>query len=479
MPLSQSMHQQEESSMSGDNVSRSGIFNFTLSSLPSMGDYCGELEIHHVEGASQNMELTGNDLHIIPLYNKSRISIGRSPLSSLVLSKFTVSNIHCLIWVVLFDEQSVPLVYLKDVSRNGTWLNDKKMIKNQVVFLNHADTISIPDVLEMEFRTMYGNAEQDRCMDMIQELSIKSTIRPWHLMHRLLGNGTFGHVFACENDKNPGTLYAVKVVKNDPTNIPFEARSLLSSLSHPNIIKVHHTCTFGDHLYIFEDLICGGDLFSYLSNGATIQAIPEYNAIVITYQIMMALEFLHKNNIVHRDLKVQQLENVLLETPFPLSRVILADFGIAKSISSTKRRVFTTVGTPEYSAPEVGFDIPKLPPHMRFSAQNQNIRLLRAGYDYKCDIWSLGIIVHIMLSGVSPFFEDGHEVNIVRAAKEGVLDLNSPHWDGVSVHAREFVGKVLLVDVNKRLDIQECFAHTWIAHYPELAGTYRKITMGT
>lgn len=180
--------------MSGDNVSRSGIFNFTLSSLPSMGDYCGELEIHHVEGASQNMELTGNDLHIIPLYNKSRISIGRSPLSSLVLSKFTVSNIHCLIWVVLFDEQSVPLVYLKDVSRNGTWLNDKKMIKNQVVFLNHADTISIPDVLEMEFRTMYGNAEQDRCMDMIQELSIKSTIRPWHLMHRLLGNGTFGHV---------------------------------------------------------------------------------------------------------------------------------------------------------------------------------------------------------------------------------------------------------------------------------------------
>lgn len=138
--------------------------------------------------------------------------------------------------------------------------------------------------------------------------------------------------------------------------------------------------------------------------------------------------------------------------------------------------MFTTVGTPEYCAPEVGFEYSGLPPHMRMSGTKGH-NLARKGYDHKCDIWSLGIIVHIMLSGVSPFYEDGDEVNIIQSAKRGELKLHNKQWGGVSHDAKEFVQSLLYVDVQRRYCIDECFADPWIKkHEHELAHIYEKIS---
>lgn len=133
--------------------------------------------------------------------------------------------------------------------------------------------------------------------------------------------------------------------------------------------------------------------------------------------------------------------------------------------------MFTTVGTPEYCAPEVGLEYTKVP-------QKNSIvmNLTKQGYDHKCDIWSLGIIVHMMLSGVSPFYEDGDEIKIIKSAKRGILKLDLEQWRGISWQAKDFVQNLLCVDMDRRYNIAETFEHSWIKkHEMELKRIYRKV----
>ena len=141
--------------------------------------------------------------------------------------------------------------------------------------------------------------------------------------------------------------------------------------------------------------------------------------------------------------------------------------------------MFTIIGTPEYCAPEVGFEFTKLPEkQMKFSSHKWTHELpVKKGYDSKCDIWSLGVIVHIMLSGISPFYEDGEEANMIRSAKRGALKLHMKEWQNVSKEAKSFVQSLLHVDANQRFDIEQCFKHEWIRkHEVVLKDIVQKIT---
>lgn len=237
----------------------------------------------------------------------------------------------------------------------------------------------------------------------------------------------------------------------------------------PNIIKVHHTyCDIKDNLYIFQDLIPGGDLFSYLAKGDCLTSIPETESLLIVYQILHALKYLHDQGIVHRDLK---LDNILLCSPEPCTRIVLADFGIAKDLSTAKARMHTVVGTPEYCAPEVGFKADR----KAYQSFSRAATLEQKGYDSKCDLWSLGVIAHIMLTGISPFYGDGTERSIIQNSKIGKLNFTARQWNSVADTAKNFVRKLLEVDVNKRLNSNQSLSHPWIAkHHNQLEKIYFK-----
>ncbi|AMD20538.1 HDL206Cp [Eremothecium sinecaudum] len=393
------------------------------------------------------------------------LKVGRNAEEcSIVLTHASVSSVHCTIWGIQFDAESIPMCYIKDCSLNGTYINGQSLFRGQCYILQDGDIISIPNDCEFRFSSVMSSYSPQ----LFDQLGIQRRVGEWEITSQIVGSGTFGQVLVAER-KSFGTKhkplnYAVKVIKTKKEKLAKEA-NILVKLDHPNIIKVHQTyLDENENIYIFEDLIAGGDLFSYLAKKDCLVPISETETLVIVYQVLQALKFLHSKGIVHRDLK---LDNILLSSPEPCSRIVLADFGIAKDLSETRSRMHTVVGTPEYCAPEVGFKAD------RHSYRNfSTTASMEQGYDSKCDLWSLGVMTHVMLTGISPFYGDGTEASIIQSVKLGKLNFSVKQWVNVSDAAKSFVRQLLEVNVDKRMNVQECFKHVWIAKH---SGNLEKI----
>lgn len=186
-----------------------------------------------------------------------------------------------------------------------------------------------------------------------------------------------------------------------------------------------------------------------MSDGFRYIPVPEKEAITITYQLLKAIEFLHNNlEIMHRDLK---LENVLLTSPSAGSKIIICDFGMAMRLTVNDEKPKTPIGTLEYSAPEV-----------------YNPEL---GHDHKCDIWSIGIIVHIILTGISPFDnEDQDYTKLMIQQHELAFDV--PPWTMVNPSAISFVSTLLTKDPDTRPSVSQCLQHRWIVSHKEFLNKF-------
>ena len=240
---------------------------------------------------------------------------------------------------------------------------------------------------------------------------------------RTLGRGSFGKVVMVKY-KETQNYYAMKILKKEvikQTNQIFHTkteREILEKINHPFIVKLQYAFQSPEKLYIVTDIMQGGELFYHLRKEGCFNDIKTKFYIC---EIILALEHLHKQMIIYRDLTP---ENILLDKD---GHIRLTDFGLSKIELNTDSRTYTICGTPEYLAPEI---------------------LSGNGYDNNVDWWSLGAVMYEMYVGYSPLKENKYKLEMENYLK------TIPHHKNLSIKAYHLINKLLQTDVGKRLGSQ-------------------------
>ena len=263
-------------------------------------------------------------------------------------------------------------------------------------------------------------------------------IEKYYRFIKEIGHGSFGHVYRCQRIST-GKIYACK--KFDKKLIKNKKRlkteiNLLRATDHPNIIKLYETFEDKQYLYLIMEECSGGELFQRLAmNAQKNKMYTEKDAAKIMKQILEAVNYLHYHGVCHRDLKP---ENILLSTKDDFSQLKLIDFGLSKVLKTMDDIMNGQVGTIYYMAPEV----------------------ILGNYNEKCDVWSCGVILYIMLSGNPPFYS-----NDEKKLKEKICKIeynfDFPAFSKVSEDAKDLI-KRIFVDTERRPTISDILNSNWI-----------------
>ena len=257
-----------------------------------------------------------------------------------------------------------------------------------------------------------------------------------------LGEGSYGTVWKVKQRKTNLIRAMKKITKNtnsksETVNEIINEIELLKKLDHPNIVKIFEFFIEPDGYYLITEYCGGGELFDAIKkNGCFTEPV----AANIMYQIFNAINYCHQtNNIIHRDLKPENILIVNKDESTGFYNVKIIDFGTAK-IYEKNKNLNKIIGSSYYIAPEV----------------------LLKNYNEKCDIWSCGVILYILLSGRAPFTgqRDG---DVLQKIKQGHYDLKRKPFDKISVEAKDLIKKCLEMNKNRRISAKDALNHPWFA----------------
>ncbi|XP_017291169.1 serine/threonine-protein kinase D1 [Kryptolebias marmoratus] len=255
----------------------------------------------------------------------------------------------------------------------------------------------------------------------------------------VLGSGQFGIVYGGKHRKS-GRDVAIKIIDKlrFPTKQESQLRNevaILQSLHHPGVVNLECMFETPERVFVVMEKLHGDMLEMILSSEKG--RLPERITKFLVTQILVALRHLHFKNIVHCDLKP---ENVLLASADSFPQVKLCDFGFARIIGEKSFRR-SVVGTPAYLAPEV---------------------LRNKGYNRSLDMWSVGVIIYVSLSGTFPFNED-EDIN---DQIQNAAFMYPPHpWKKISQEAIDLINNLLQVKMRKRYSVDKTLSHPWLQDY--------------
>lgn len=252
----------------------------------------------------------------------------------------------------------------------------------------------------------------------------------------ILGSGQFGTVYGGVH-RTTSHPVAVKVI--DKLRFPNKHESalkhevaILQHLSHPGIVTLEQMFETPEKIYVVMEKMHGDMLELILSSPES--KLSEQQTKFFVYQILTALQYLHSKDVVHCDLKP---ENVLLASREYLPQIKLCDFGFARIIGENHFRK-SIVGTPAYLAPEV---------------------LKNQGYNRSLDLWSVGVIIYVSLSGTFPFNEDEEIADQIQNA---AFMFPPDPWNSVSRDAVDLINRLLQVEKRKRYQVSKALNHPWL-----------------
>ena len=282
----------------------------------------------------------------------------------------------------------------------------------------------------------YYKEEMEKLSEYIKDYYNKNGKYPnsrieFYLYGRQIGHGAFGKVNLALHiasgrlvaiktfaKKNLKTKYARHKIKNEI--------NILSKLRHPFINQILDSFETDKHIFIIMEYVCG-DLLGFIrKRGKLSESISK----LIFKQIIEGLKYIHKKKIVHRDIK---LDNILIDLT---NTVKICDFGVSKKVI-VGDVMYDHCGTPAYIAPEI---------------------FGNKGYEgYLCDIWSAGVTLYYMLSGIQPF-----RANSIKDLEKIVLKGKFDEIEDVSKEANDLIKDMLQVDPKKRITIDNILKHPWL-----------------
>uniref|UniRef100_A0A7S0RNC7 Calcium-dependent protein kinase n=1 Tax=Chlamydomonas leiostraca TaxID=1034604 RepID=A0A7S0RNC7_9CHLO len=253
-----------------------------------------------------------------------------------------------------------------------------------------------------------------------------------------LGKGAFGVVKLGINKKT-GAQVAIKsiskaklVCKEDVKDVQAEVAIMNLVAGHQCVVTLMSTFEDKDAVHLCMELCGGGELFDSIVEAGS---FTERKAATIFKKMVDTIHHCHELGVMHRDLKP---ENFLLTSKGPDGELKLTDFGLGVFFKPGER-FRDLVGSPYYVAPEV----------------------LRKNYSHEADMWSLGVILYILLSGLPPFWGDTEE-QIFKMVLRGHIDFKTDPWPKISEAAKDCVRRLLEQDPAKRATTQQILTHDWL-----------------
>ena len=295
----------------------------------------------------------------------------------------------------IINEKSIPLLTLSEKTEN----NNNNINKN--------------------LSSKYKN-ENEKDAYQAKDFKSKVTLNDFQII-KLLGKGAFGKVMLVYNEELKKyfamkTLKKAYIKKYQQTKHTKEERKILEKIDYPFISKLYYAFQNDKKLFMITEYMPGGEMFYHLHMN---DHFSEPRAKFYIAEIVLAIDHLHKNNILYRDLKP---ENILLDE---LGHIKLTDFGLSKIMNNIEKdKTYTVCGTPIYVAPEV---------------------LLQQGYNKLVDWWSLGVLLYEFLAGYSPYKEARVKLDIKIYKKKLEQD------PLISDSAFDLIKKLCTFDPNKRL----------------------------
>ncbi|PHU19235.1 Calcium-dependent protein kinase 9 [Capsicum chinense] len=263
-------------------------------------------------------------------------------------------------------------------------------------------------------------------------------IRKLYTLGKELGRGQFGVTYHCI-ENSTGNAYACKsilkrklVSKNDREDMKREIQIMQHLSGQPNIVEFKGAYEDRHSVHLVMELCAGGELFDrIIARGY----FSEKDAAEIIRQIANVVNICHFMGVMHRDLKP---ENFLLSSKDENAMLKATDFGLSVFIEEGK--VYRDiVGSAYYVAPEV----------------------LRRSYGKEADVWSAGVILYILLSGVPPFWAET-EKGIFNAILKGEIDFQSDPWPSISHSVKDLIRKMLTQEPKKRITSAQVLEHPWL-----------------
>lgn len=336
-------------------------------------------------------------------------------------------------------------VILTVLGQNGLLINSDKLERGAQRVLLSGDIIRLTKALKL-FIFQDQRIRSDVCV-------LPQLIREKYFMSKKLGEGGCGVVQLIYNIRSLDK-FAMKIVKKSTINTTVGTRrndthnqkilnevNIMKRISHRNVVTLHETFDSHEAMYMIMEHMEGGDLLHRIIDNPMNpdKRLPEDICKFYFYQICLAIKHLHACDIIHRDIKP---DNILMADGENETLVKISDFGLSKHVALNSMK--TVCGTQYYAAPEI----------------------LGGGhnsYDAKVDVWSLGVLLFTMISGSLPFSEAYGPPDVSTQILRSPLRFRQKIWRSVNPQISNLIKRMLTKDPSVRLSIAEVLNHPWMA----------------